>query len=228
MKKRNVIKKAFVLALAFVLLSSVWLPASAATEKTKVVLTHCNLLGYQDGIKYSPQRYVVPVQISKSLAKNNATDFHFYNSLKRGDIHIYKLSATDKTPLPNVILNIYDSEGSILYFKQDTAGNYVLSNSKNGKTDVITDSAGAASLTNLIYGDYYVRERKAVAGYHLLAEDVKITLQSATVEKEIYNTPKTELPNAGSNEHLLWILSGFGFFAVGMLIANKRKEKIEK
>ncbi len=53
MKKRNVIKKAFAFVLTIVLLSSVWLPASAATEKTKVVLTLGDLLEYQDGVNWS-------------------------------------------------------------------------------------------------------------------------------------------------------------------------------
>ncbi|MGN0456458.1 MAG: SpaH/EbpB family LPXTG-anchored major pilin [Acutalibacteraceae bacterium] len=144
-----------------------------------------------------------------------------------GSITVYKKSATDKTPLEGVLMNLSDSDGNILRFSKNTNGEYVLD--ENGQTDIVTDKDGKAVMSGLLYGTYYVSEIKTLSNYYLLADKVEIYLDSENVSQTIYNTPKANFPNAGGFDKMLWLLSGgavavFGSVLLIITIKKKRKE----
>lgn len=176
-----------------------------------------------------PERYNTPTMQSKTLQKNETTVFEFNNTLKRGNITLHKRGTVNPTtPVPDVVLNIYDSSGKLLLFSKDSDGNYI--ENDDGSPDIVTDFAGNAKIINLIYGDYTVREIKAGTGYHLLSEDVTVTLQSASTDKTIHNTEKSVLPPAGSFDKMLWLLIGGAvaiFGAILLIITIKKKRKDE-
>lgn len=144
-----------------------------------------------------------------------------------GSITVYKKSATDKTPLEGVVMNLSDAEGNTLHFsKNDVNGEYVLD--ANGQTDIVTDKDGKAVMSGLLYGTYYVSEIKTLSNYYLLAEDVEIKLDRENVSQEIFNTPKASFPTAGSFDKRLWLLIGGAVAACGLIlfiITTKKKRK---
>lgn len=145
-----------------------------------------------------------------------------------GSITVYKKSATDKTtPLEGVVLNLSDSDGNLLRFSKNADGEYVLD--ENGQTDIVTDKDGKAVISGLLYGTYYVSEIKTLSNYYLLAEDVEIQLDSESVRQEIFNTPKTTLPPAGSFDKSMWFIIGGAVVIFGsVLLINTIKKRKEE
>lgn len=191
-----------------------------------------------DGTFTVPSRYVTPTAQSKTLvaseSENNIIAFEFENILKRGNITIQKRGTSNPTkPISCVVMNIYDSSGNLLLFSKNADG-YV--ENENGSSDIVTDSAGRAKILNLVYDDYTVKEIKAASGYNLLKEGVTITLQSSNMTKIIHNTEKPIFPNAGSNDKIIWYVSGGLVVLIGLLVfvkkikrnGNERKSKMSK
>lgn len=144
-----------------------------------------------------------------------------------GSITVYKKSATDKTPLEGVVMNVSDADGNTLRFSKNANGEYIPD--ENGQTDIVTDKDGKAVMTGLLYGTYYVSEIKTLSNYYLLADKVEIYLDRESVSQDIYNTPKASFPNAGSFDKMLWLLIGgavviFGSVLLIITIKKKRKE----
>lgn len=109
-------------------------------------------------------------------------------------------------------------------------------------SEVTTDQEGKAAFYGLAYGEYYIVETKAPAGYNLLTQPIQITInesshvtaedkwlnsenQYADNTLQIVNT-KFVLPETGGMGTALFTITGLGIIGTaGMLLFLNRKKK---
>lgn len=77
-----------------------------------------------------------------------------------GNLKVLKTDSSDNNPLSDAHFDIYNSDGSVYL------------------ADMVTDDNGEILVSNIPYGDYYVKETKIPKGYTCLNEKVNFTISS--------------------------------------------------
>jgi hypothetical protein len=77
-----------------------------------------------------------------------------------GNLKVLKTDSSDNNPLSDAHFDIYNSDGSVYL------------------TDVATDDSGEILVSNIPYGDYYVKETKVPKGYIYSDKKVNFTISS--------------------------------------------------
>lgn len=77
-----------------------------------------------------------------------------------GNLKVLKTDSSDNNPLSDAHFDIYNSDGSVYL------------------SDVVTDDKGEILVSNMPYGDYYVKETKAPKGYVYSDKKVNFTISS--------------------------------------------------
>lgn len=77
-----------------------------------------------------------------------------------GNLKVLKTDSSDNNPLSDAHFDIYNSDGSVYL------------------NDVVTDDNGEILVSNIPYGDYYIKETKIPKGYTCLNEKVNFTISS--------------------------------------------------
>lgn len=135
------------------------------------------------------------------------------------------------------ILNIGDQEQKVVfvefYASADLSGEKVL--------EVTTDEEGKAAIYGLAYGDYYIVETKAPAGYNLLTQPIAVTVNAAShltaadgrtndAGEVVDNTVKVintrfVLPETGGMGTTLFTVAGIAIIGMAciLLLANRKK-----
>ncbi len=118
------------------------------------------IIEIENNFKYELNPDEVKIVVDENtINENNIYELNFYNTLKRGNIIITKIDKDSKKHLSGVEFGLYatvditTSDGQVHYVK----GQLI----EKG----ITDDQGLLVFKNLIYGDYYVKEEKAINGY---------------------------------------------------------------
>lgn len=93
-----------------------------------------------------------------------------------------------------------------------------------------TDANGYLNFTGLALGDYNLVETKAPKGYELIKTPIKVTLAEANQTVMVYqdNEKTTELPHAGGNGPMVWLLgiaSALGLAGLGALYHYYRQPR---
>ena len=98
------------------------------------------------------------------------------NELIRGQVQVVKLNP-ERQPLANAVLEVYTENGALV-------------------ETITTDKDGKAQTSDLIYGNYYIKELHAPDGYRLTDEliEFKVKKNGEVVETELINQPtRTEI-----------------------------------
>ncbi len=147
-----------------------------------------------------------------TIANGEGTEF--VNAPIMGKVRIYKKDSTGKTPLKGAEFAVENSKGELI------------------KT-VVTDENGYAEF-DLRYGEYFIYEKKAPAGYELNPEKAKINIKN---DGQIINITvtnekiKVEIPNTGADSSLMIYAVAaltISSIAVIVLLVVLRKKKQTK
>ena len=147
-----------------------------------------------------PERYIMPVPVSIKIAWNEVTKQTVENRLVHGGIRGIKVGEADK-PLSGAVFGLF-AEGTTEFTKE------------NALSTAVSDASGAFHFTDVVFGNYLVRELASPEGYVLSDEiyEVQITENDTVVELgRLENKPVTgeleltkldistgkPLPNAG-------------------------------
>lgn len=95
-------------------------------------------------------------------------------------------------------------------------------------TEITTGNDGKAVISGLAYGEYYLVETAAPAGYNLLSWPKEVTIGATTHNTvvTVNNSEKFTLPRTGGTGTVLFTISGVTLvgLAVILLVINKRKQ----
>ncbi len=123
------------------------------------------------------------VTIDDDNLDNNIITVDFYNELKKGSVEIKKQDSASKKVLPGVEFAIYakndiiTSDGTIHYRKDELV------------KSAVTNNDGIVIFDNLIYGEYYIKETKALDGYVKNDEVYNLIINSDSLQElSIENT----------------------------------------
>ena len=91
-----------------------------------------------------------------------------------------------------------------------------------------TDTNGYLNITGVAPGAYNLVETKAPVGYELIKEPLKVTITEGNQTILVYqeDDPATELPQAGANGPMVWLLgiaSAFGLAGIWALFYYYRQ-----
>jgi fimbrial isopeptide formation D2 family protein/LPXTG-motif cell wall-anchored protein len=96
-------------------------------------------------------------------------------------------------------------------------------------TSVTSDADGNVKVYGLAYGEYFLLETKAPAGYNLLKEAAQLPIDGTThtVEKTVTvkNVNGTQLPATGGMGTHIYIITGFALLCASGLLLVSRKRK---
>ena len=96
-------------------------------------------------------------------------------------------------------------------------------------TSVTSDAKGKAGIYGLAYGEYFLLETQAPAGYNLLKEAVKLTIDGTTHTADktvtVENVKGAILPSTGGIGTTVYFVTGFALMCAGglILICKKRR-----
>lgn len=99
------------------------------------------------------------------------------NYLPKGNLIINKYQTGTQTPIPNTLIEIYNTDNKIIY-------------------KGYTDKNGQIIIEDIPYGEYYLSEVEASTGYRLLEEQITINIDKKEEIINIYNE-RIEVPNTG-------------------------------
>lgn len=97
---------------------------------------------------------------------------------------------------------------------------------------VVTDENGMALLYGLAYGNYFLVETQAPAGYHLLSAPVEVMLDGVSHQEaaiiEVANSSEFLLPETGGSGALVLAILGISMLCSGaiVLLTGKKKQEI--
>lgn len=144
-----------------------------------------------------------------TIANGEGTEF--VNAPIMGKVRIYKTDSTGKTPLKGAEFAVENSKGELI------------------KT-VVTDENGYAEF-DLRYGEYFIYEKKAPAGYELNPEKAKINIKN---DGQIINITvtnekiKVEIPNTGADSspmiYAVAALTVSSIAVIVLLVLRKKKQ----
>ena len=158
-----------------------------------------------------------------------------------GDIQLLKVDADQQTPLAGATFEVYRSataeelnaDGNNLvtipglttkmvkvsfYSNADLTGDPV--------TSVTTGNDGKAAIYGLPYDTYYLVETEAPAGYNLMAECKKLTLDTTSYTITIENKAGTFLPSTGGIGTTAYLVGGMVLICIACLFLYRNKRKM--
>lgn len=142
------------------------------------------------------------------------------NKLIYGGFQLLKTDE-DKKPLAGVKFGLYKADGALV-------------------TEFVTDKDGTYSKTDLLYGDYFLKELKTVKGYEFdkemvyafsVSEDgerIVITAVNKKIPEQPARPVKRDIPKTGdaSNTKALFALLGMSALSfAGIALVQYRKKK---
>lgn len=166
--------------------------------------------------------YITPENETIIVKNDETTQVEMENKLIHGGFKLLKTDE-DKKPLAGVTFGLYKADGTQI-------------------TEFITGGDGTYSMTDLLYGDYYLKEVENVKGYEFDKEAVyafSVSKDSEIVEITVVNNkipeqPKTPIkldtPKTGDTSNMTALLAMLGVSVVslaGITIMKHRKKKAE-
>lgn len=145
----------------------------------------------------APENYALHADFTVNLHTQTYDCGSVADSLLHGDIRVIK-TGPDGRPLSGAVFTLYDADGRAI-----------------GRA--VSDSAGIAVFTNLVYGNYLIRETSAPTGYQIDDGTYAVCLSAKNPTPEIKVTDeKTPVaPNPGTGDH-----TGFPLAETGILISG--------
>lgn len=206
---------------------------------------------YFDAVIDSDAQLGVQIPNSANLDYTNALGIDYASRSDEPEVHtggtaVLKLNSKDDSPLAGAafqiareateaemadesvskqILRIGDAEHTVVF-----AQFYATADLTGEKTDTVTtDEEGAALLYGLAYGQYYLVETKAPAGFNLLDQPIAVQIHETSHEAEniitVYNS-KFTLPETGGMGTTLFTVTGIAVLSVSsvLLLTGKKKK----
>lgn len=164
--------------------------------------------------------YITPENQTITVKNDETTQVEMENKLIYGGFKLLKTDE-DKKPLAGVTFGLYKADGTQI-------------------TEFITGEDGTYSMTDLLYGDYYLKELETVKGYEFDKEAVYVfsvskdgeIIEITAVNKKIPEQPSTpvkpDVPKTGDSSNATALLAMLGMSAVslaGIGIVQYRKKK---
>lgn len=158
-------------------------------------------------------------------AEQNMIELTVYNR-KAGQLRIKKVNAEGEA---------LEGAEFILYGPKEAAQDLNDTYKKDGVTaykvaDVKTDAQGIAQVQDLPYGQYWLKETKAPAGYALPAGDYPIEISKEKLEQgyvmiTVINRIHIQMPNMGGAGTGGYLFAGTFLVVIGFMILFPRKRK---
>ncbi|MGX7112590.1 prealbumin-like fold domain-containing protein [Gemella cuniculi] len=151
--------------------------------------------------------------------------------LHRGNLKIFKyeIVAENKVPLKGVRFSVYNSKGwQFIKFK-----NGIYTTDMDGETVLETNEKGEINISDLLPGNYYLREVASLEGFKVLTEDVPVSIVAdKTVVKEVENIriptdppskeKKSFLAKTGIQTGILLSVVGLIFSVFAIILVKKK------
>lgn len=164
--------------------------------------------------------YITPENQRVTVKDNNTTQVEMENKLIHGGFKLLKTNE-DKKPLSGVKFGLYKADGTEI-------------------TAFITGVDGTYSMTDLLYGDYYLKELETVNGYTFdkeavyafsVSKDGEI-IEITAINNKIPEQPKTpDAPKTGDTNNMTALLALLGMSAVSLagigIVKYRKKKKAE-
>lgn len=135
---------------------------------------------------------------------------------------------SSNTLLSGAEFKVYNAEtgGNEIKFVKTAEGYYRLATPEEASSAVDVIPAGAAYLTGLNRGTYYLSEVKAPAGYNKLTERKAATIVNDSATASIVNQKGTELPSTGSfGTKMLYVVGASAILVAFVYMVAKRRVK---
>ena len=125
-------------------------------------------------------------------------------------LKILKVDGESQLPLSGVRFNVFTSEnrGNPVLFEKDNTGSYRISDN-GGISNLLTDSEGKISFSDLDPGTYWLEEVETIDGYQKLSGRIELLVSESsdsqdgsmdlTIHKTIENYKVYELPETGGS-----------------------------
>lgn len=226
--------------------------AAAVQAGTKIAADY-EVRVYFDAVIDSDAQLGVQIPNSADLAYTNALGIEYDSHSDEPEVHtggtaVWKLNSKDDSPLADAvfqiardatkgeladesvakqILRIDDTEHTVVFVDF-----YSTADLSGEKCDAVTTGDdGIALLYGLAYGQYYLVETKAPAGFNLLDQPIVVQIDETTHAQErvitVYNS-KFLLPETGGMGTTLFTVTGLSVLAAGaMLFLVGRKKKTQ-
>lgn len=164
--------------------------------------------------------YITPENQTVTVKDNGTTQVEMENKLIHGGFKLLKTNE-DKKPLAGVKFGLYKADGTEI-------------------TEFITGEDGTYSMTDLLYGDYYLKELETVNGYTFdkeavyafsVSKDGEI-IEITAINNKIPEQPKTpDAPKTGDTNNMTPLLALLGISAVSLagigIVKYRKKKKAE-
>ena len=122
----------------------------------------------------APEGYILNDEIYPFSIETNNQIIHFYisNEIIKGKVEVRKTEPIAGNPLEGTVFGVYDADNNLV-------------------EEITTDESGIALSSDLVYGDYYIRELESLGGY--ISDDREcrfcISEDGQSVELDVLNTP---------------------------------------
>lgn len=130
------------------------------------------------------------------------------NKIMKAKVTLVKVDATQETKrLSGAEFELYTSDGELI-------GTY------------ITDENGEINVSDLAYGDYYFKEKKAPSGYQKLADNIKFSMkgQDVTITCRNHLIPKLGFEDSTLKYAIAFVSVAFVGLGVGTAIYYKKRK----
>lgn len=165
--------------------------------------------------------YITPEKQTVTVKHGETAEISMNNKLIHGGFKLLKTDE-DKKPLAGVKFGLYKADGTQI-------------------TEFITGKDGTYSMSDLLYGDYYLKELETVKGFEFDKETVYAfsvskdgeIIEITAVNKKIPEKPviKTDTPKTGDNSNAMALLLLFGMSGISLagisFIQYRKKKKAE-
>ena len=98
-------------------------------------------------------------------------------------------------------------------------------------TSVTSDANGKIAIYGLAYGEYYLVETQAPAGYNLLGDSLKLTIDATSHNEDkvvtVENVTGTVLPETGGMGTHGYVFTGMALMALSLLLILSKKRRIQ-
>ena len=188
----------------------------------KATVTYTNSVGFDfDDESDEPVVYTGGAK----LLKVDSTDET--KKLEGAEFEVYRYATAEEVAAGgDAITHIPGVSGAVVkvsfFKKEDLKGEKV--------TSVTSDKQGKVNICGLAYGEYFLVETKAPAGYNLLKEPVKLTIDGTTHTADktitVKNVNGSILPTTGGIGTTVYTVSGMLLLCVGCLMIFLKKRKI--
>lgn len=164
--------------------------------------------------------YITPENQTITVKHDETAQVEMENKLIHGGFKLLKTDE-DKKPLPGVRFGLYKADGALV-------------------TEFITDKDGTYSKTDVLYGDYFLKELETVKGYEFDKEMVYAfsvskdgeMIEIRAINKKIPEQParpmKRDIPKTGDKSNTTALLALIGMSALsfaGIAVVRYRKKK---